>query len=73
MICEALSDFPSRCYELAVRPVDNDYGACAWLCAKHGKGKKTYKLYRPEPTVLDLLAAIDSKRKWWHYAYIGTA
>jgi len=58
-----------RCGELAVRPVETPYGTCSWRCAKHGRGKKTYKIYRPKPTVLDQLAALDNKRKWWHYAY----
>lgn len=39
------------------------------MCSEHGSGKKTYKLYRPRPNVLERLAAIDTKRKWWHYAY----
>jgi len=57
------------CQKGAVRPVENDYGACSWRCARHGRGRKTYKIYRPTPTVLDELAAIGSKRKWWEYAY----
>jgi hypothetical protein len=63
----------ARCGKPAVRPVENYYGGCVWACAKHGRRKKTYKIYRPRPSILDELAAVNDKRKWWHYAYIGTA
>ncbi len=59
----------SHCSKDAVRPVMNDYGTCSWRCAKHGKGRKTYWLYRPRPTALDEMAAIGKRYKWWEYAY----
>lgn len=33
-------------YTRATRPVDRN-GFCVWCCVQHGKGKQTYKLYRP--------------------------
>lgn len=37
-----------RCVRRATRPCERPTtGFCDWLCTQHGKGRKTYKLYRP--------------------------
>ena len=70
MTCEFYDSAAGRwCNKRAVRPVQGTYGECSWRCAKHGRGRKTYKIYRPVPTVLERMAAINDKRKWWEYAY----
>jgi hypothetical protein len=61
----------AACQEPIVRPVEGTFGECSWRCAKHGKGRKTYRIYRPKPSLLEELAAVNDKRKWWHYAYAG--
>jgi hypothetical protein len=46
MNCEVYTRDMNRCSRRATRPVDRN-GFCVWSCTQHGKGKVTYKLYRP--------------------------
>lgn len=47
MFCEATTKRMQKCSRRATRPVEDDIGFCSWRCTQHGRGRKTYKLFRP--------------------------
>lgn len=69
MRCEFHTRAGRGCSRTATRPVEDELGFCRWSCTQHGRGLKTYYLYRPEPTILDELAAASCGEEPMAYDY----
>jgi len=69
MRCEFRTRLGRPCSRAATRPVEDEFRFCQWACTQHGLGLKTYHLYRPEPTILDALAAAQCGEEPRAYDY----